>query len=830
MDIPTSPNMFGGFGAKAAEEFGTGLEKAGSTVIDYATEQQNRLNKVDASDRLTKVTDAITDESARYTQLQGRAALDAMPEHKAKIKSIYDDAIANASNPAVKAMLAESGGRTLDRYYGYAAQHGAREENVYTKKVAADNTLSRMNQAVWAYRNGDYAGWENQRHHALAETRNSFELEGYEPQQIEAEVAKTNGKIVYDTTKLILDHPQGGPGKAEEFAKKYEKEIDAKSSLEIDGMLKGGRAAMEGQRAADRALARGPAAPVAASIATVAARYGIDPHTLTRTVQVESGGNPNAKTGSYKGLTQLSDSEFNKYNPYPGRSIWDPEANLAAGAAKMKAEGDQFAKNFGRAPSGFDIYMIHQQGLAGYSTHLANPDAPAWQNMLATGEGRQKGDGWAKAAIWGNIPDQYKASFGNVNNVTSRDFIAMWQQKFGGAGGASVGASMPNRASIYEPGERPQQASYQPGESPQQTAVAGPNSALANLPPKAEAEQHILDDPNLRDNPQAQQAAFARLNRVYEIAHGQQADQERAQRMEEHALKVQSDTTELSVMKDLYSNKPTITAQQIIEAGDKKLLSREAVERLIGQLGKADTGEHAERTYGHGFFDAYKQVHAPPGDPGRITDPSQLYAMVGPHGALTVAGVDKLVSEINARKTPEGEAEAAMKKQFFEHVARPQITFADPELKIPDPKGADQFLKFQAAAFHAYDVGKAAGKTPAELLNPESRDYIGKLIENFKLPADERFADGIQDKPQNAMPWSRIWTDVTGATNFAKVTGEPAPAAATPAFDTGSIATLADLQAAYRDKKISPDAARAVAVQRGWARQAPPPPSVPVSQ
>jgi hypothetical protein len=41
----------------------------------------------------------------------------------------------------------------------------------------------------------------------------------------------------------------------------------------------------------------------------------------------------------------------------------------------MKAEGDQFARNFGREPSGFDRCMIHQQGLAGYSSHLANPDA-----------------------------------------------------------------------------------------------------------------------------------------------------------------------------------------------------------------------------------------------------------------------------------------------------------------------------------------------------------------------------------------------------------------------------------------------------------------------
>jgi hypothetical protein len=187
--------------------------------------------------------------------------------------------------------------------------------------------------------------------------------------------------------------------------------------------------------------------PVQQAIAPIASRYGIDPNDLVRTVQIESGGNPRAQTGSYKGLTQLSDSDFGKYKTRPDASIWNAQDNLEAGAAKMKAEGDQFAKNFDRRPSGFDTYMIHQQGLAGYSQHLANPNAPAWQNMASTGEGRQKGDVWAKKAIWGNIPDQYKASFGNVNNVTSRDFLAMWQQRWNRAGGSDAAATPVNSGS-----------------------------------------------------------------------------------------------------------------------------------------------------------------------------------------------------------------------------------------------------------------------------------------------------------------------------------------------------------------------------------------------
>jgi hypothetical protein len=625
-NIPSSPNMFGGLGAQTEETFGRGLERAGNEVIDFAQARQKELNKVDASDRLTKFTNAITDESEKYTSTDGHAAILALPEHKEKIKSLYDDALANASNPQVKAMLAESGARTLDRYYGYAAAHSAREENVYNKKVAADATLTRMDQAVYAYKNGDYAGFENQRHHALAETRNVYEFEGYEPAQIEAEVAKTNGKIVLDTTKLILDQPQGGVKKAEDFAKRYESEIDAKSNVAIDGMLRGARAVQLGNDTADQALGR------------------------TR-------------------------------------------------------------------------------------------------------------------------------------------------------GGATAAEGAPTQASFPTPG-----AAAQPA------AVSSPATARGYDFRAAEAA--VMDQ--LKDNPQAQNAAFARINRLRQVTEGQEADNERARRMAEHAAKVASDDAEMGALKDIYSNRPTLTAPQII---DSPVLSREAKDRLIAQLGKADTGEHAERTYGPGFFDAYQAVHAPPGDPGRITDPSQLYAMVGPHGSLTVAGVDKLITEINARKTPEGEAEAAMRKQFFDN-ARHEITYSNEVLKLKDPDGDANFLRFQAAAYTALDEGKKAGKTPIQLLDPESPDYVGKIIDRFKPREDQSIGDRLKDAVPQPGFFSRIGSALASGLREA---AKPAP----PLIDTRAINSLADLQVAYGDRRISAEEARKLAIERGWARAPQPTPRVP---
>lgn len=153
---------------------------------------------------------------------------------------------------------------------------------------------------------------------------------------------------------------------------------------------------------------------------------GVDENALRVYAKIESGGKPGDQTGSYKGLFQLSDSEFARHG---SGNIFDARDNAIAAANKLKAEAASFKAKTGRDPTPADLYMVHQQGEAGYAAHLANPDAPAWQNMASTGEGRQKGDAWARAAIWGNVPDQMKAKFGSVDNITSRDFVQMWTDR-----------------------------------------------------------------------------------------------------------------------------------------------------------------------------------------------------------------------------------------------------------------------------------------------------------------------------------------------------------------------------------------------------------------
>lgn len=170
------------------------------------------------------------------------------------------------------------------------------------------------------------------------------------------------------------------------------------------------------------------------AITGAAQRHGVDPNLLRTFARIESGGRPTARTGSYRGLFQLSQPEFSKWGGTG--NIYDPDANANAAAQKLANESQAFKMKFGRDPQPNDLYMIHQQGQGGYAAHTANPNAPAWQNMASTAEGRAKGPGWAKQAIWGNVPSDVRGRYpGGVDSLTSQQFLDLWAEKVARMGG-----------------------------------------------------------------------------------------------------------------------------------------------------------------------------------------------------------------------------------------------------------------------------------------------------------------------------------------------------------------------------------------------------------
>jgi len=154
--------------------------------------------------------------------------------------------------------------------------------------------------------------------------------------------------------------------------------------------------------------------------------FGLDFNFMKAVAKIESGFNPNQRTGSYIGLFQLSEYEFNKFG---SGQIRNPRDNAVAAAYKVITEGILFEWVTHRKPTLSDLYLIHQQGWEGAAEHISRPDRIAWKSMCATSEGKEKGERWCKRAIWGNTLPTVKHTWKSVEKLTSEAFVGMWRNR-----------------------------------------------------------------------------------------------------------------------------------------------------------------------------------------------------------------------------------------------------------------------------------------------------------------------------------------------------------------------------------------------------------------
>src|SRR5215831_10380112 len=158
-------------------------------------------------------------------------------------------------------------------------------------------------------------------------------------------------------------------------------------------------------------------------IEQAASLYGVDLAMMMSIANVESKFKPRARTGSYKGLFQLSDYEFDKYG---NGSIWDARDNARAAAHMFLVQAEKFRLALGHYPDYAERYMVHQQGIQGAIEHYTHPERVAWQSMCATDEGILKGEKWCRKAIWQNLLPQWKRTFKSVEKISSGDFVSVW--------------------------------------------------------------------------------------------------------------------------------------------------------------------------------------------------------------------------------------------------------------------------------------------------------------------------------------------------------------------------------------------------------------------
>lgn len=178
-------------------------------------------------------------------------------------------------------------------------------------------------------------------------------------------------------------------------------------------------------------------------------------------------------------------------------------------------------------------------------------------------------------------------------------------------------------------------------------------------------------------------------------------------------------------------------------------------------------------TYGSGFWSAYQQVHS--SDPSnRINDPSQLWGRGGANGDLTMAGIEKLTTEITSSRTPEGASYAQTVKDYLSaaHVA---ISGHGMFGGQRDAVGEMNFARFVPLAFAEIEKEKQAGMSPAQMM------VKGGDLDKLAQQATRTPAQMMRDMLSANNP------DLPGT-----------PAAGAPATAPLDLTTAAGISAAYK--------------------------------
>lgn len=197
-----------------------------------------------------------------------------------------------------------------------------------------------------------------------------------------------------------------------------------------------------------------------------------DPYTA-RLFQIESGGNPNATTGSNRGLGQFGPAEEAQFG-LNDQNRTDPNAQAAAVQREAALHSGVLSKALGRDPTPGEMYLTHQQGIAGGPALLtADPSQPAWQVIRPF----YKSDAIAQKAITGNIPGNDPLARASAGDITAGDFRNMWVNKF--ERGMPQGSAPQQTASAQPNPVAPAPAAAAPGAPPD---AGGPSLPAPGTP------------------------------------------------------------------------------------------------------------------------------------------------------------------------------------------------------------------------------------------------------------------------------------------------------------------------------------------------------------
>jgi len=385
--------------ATAQAAFGGAVNKAGGALVDIAAYQDLAKNKLEESN-------ATLDLVNRLVPLHTQIATETDPNKIAELRQQYDS-LPQTSGQAIadparrQAWMAKHASTILQAH----ADADKRLTGLDREQTKADG-LTRLDAFV---RNGatsddpnavagtlaavhDNLEWQ-QRYGSMTPLERRAYGEQYTKKLLMGRASHLLNTGRYEEAQKVVDSNPGAldPG-VEEHLRHTIEVAKEKAGVKADIAAETGQ--LGKGYAGDRAGMRVGGA-IAGRIAQAAQDQNIDPTIALATAQIESSMGRNL--GSRGNIFQLGKSEWSAVG---GGPMGEPGTDIKNGLAWMGKVKSELGDALGREPQGWEIYLAHQQGVAGATKLLNNPSTPAGDLLPARNISANGGDPSAPASAF----------------------------------------------------------------------------------------------------------------------------------------------------------------------------------------------------------------------------------------------------------------------------------------------------------------------------------------------------------------------------------------------------------------------------------------------
>lgn len=141
------------------------------------------------------------------------------------------------------------------------------------------------------------------------------------------------------------------------------------------------------------------------------------------------------------------------------------------------------------------------------------------------------------------------------------------------------------------------------------------------------------------------------------------------------------------------------------------------------------------------MLDLFSRIHAPNGDPRKITNEAELNNAYTSR-RLSFEDFNRLRKEVADARTPDGEKLGKRRSDFVNGISA-QIDKSNPLMGKIDASGKQQVYEFSYYVDQQMEAYRKAGKNPYDLFDPSKPDYLGKpeVIAGFQKTMAQSMAD-----------------------------------------------------------------------------------------